>query len=326
MEYIKQFIKNTIFWLKCARLYSVPITILSWFVIFVYSIKHNGNMLYGLIALIGICLVHLATNLIDDYIDYKILSKDETFIKAGRDHKCDYLRTNKATVKDLRNIIITFLTIAAIIGGILFLTSGPMVLIFALIGLLIALAYPTFSMNGFGELLVIIAYGPLLFEGVYYVMTKKLSIEVAILSFACVMFVNAILYAHMLMDFDGDQKANKKTLCLMMKTKQNALNLILLFYLISYILIVYIAYNTSNYIYLITFITIPMVITLYRFFKIYNEQPQKKLSNPFWNYPLDNWKQIKDTYNAPFYLRFYMARNITTIFMLLISLAIIFEK
>ena len=157
-------------------------------------------------------------------------------------------------------------------------------------------------------------------------MTKKLSIEVAILSFACVMFVNAILYAHMLMDFDGDQKANKKTLCLMMKTKQNALNLILLFYLISYILIVYIAYNTSNYIYLITFITIPMVITLYRFLKIYNEQPQKKLSNPFWNYPLDNWKQIKDTYNAPFYLRFYMARNITTIFMLLISLAIIFEK
>ena len=86
----------------------------------------------------------------------------------------------------------------------------------------------------------------------------------------------------------------------MMKTKQNALNLILLFYLISYILIVYIAYNTSNYIYLITFITIPMVITLYRFLKIYNEQPQKKLSNPFWNYPLDNWKQIKDTYNAPF--------------------------
>lgn len=323
MNKLKTFFNKIFFWLKCARLYSVPITLLSWLVIFIYSIKDGGNPILGLIALIGICLVHLATNLIDDYIDYKVLSKDKNFVKAGRDHKCAYLRTNQATVDDLRNVIITILTIAAITGAVLFFTSGPMVIIFALIALLIAIAYPKFSMNGLGEVLVIIAYGPLMFEGVYYVMTKELSINVILLSIACVMFVNTILYAHMLMDFDGDQKANKTTLCLKMKTKQNALNLLPVFYIISYIMIGYIAYKSLNYLYFATYITIPMVVELYNSLKIYNESRETLPANPFWNHPLDNWNELKDTYNASFYLRFYMARNITNFFMILTCIAII---
>lgn len=324
MNKIKAFFNKIHFWLKCARLYSVPITVLSWLVIFIYAVKDGGNILLGLISLAGILLVHLATNLIDDYIDYKVLIKDETFVKAGRDHKCAYLRSNQATVSDLRNVIVTFLAIAAIIGALLFFTSGPMVIIFAIIALLIAIAYPKFSMNGLGEILVIIAYGPLMFEGVYYVMTKELSVDVIILSFACVMFVNSILYAHMLMDFDGDKKANKTTLCLKMKTKQNALNLILVFYVISYILIGYIGYKSLNNLYFTTYITIPMVFELYNSLKIYNEDRSILPANPFWNRPLDNWNIIKDTYNAPFYLRFYMARNITTFFMLLTCIAVAF--
>lgn len=320
---LKKTFEKIHFWLNCARLYSAPITILSWLVIFVYAIKDGGNIFNGLLALIGICLVHLATNLIDDYIDYKELSKDKEFIKAGRDHKCDYLRKNLATVKDLKNVIIIMLLIAAAIGGVLFLLSGPAVIIFAIIGLLIALAYPKFSMNGLGEVLVIIAYGPLLFAGVYYVMTKDFAFNVILLSFACVMFVNSILYAHMLMDFDGDKKANKKTLCLKLKTKQNALNFIIVFFAISYILIGYIAYQTLNNLFLLTYITIPMVIELYISLNLFNKNPQSLPHNPFWNHPLDNWDKIKNTYNAPFYSRFYMVRNITTYFMLLACIAII---
>ncbi len=270
-------------------------------------------------------MAHLATNLIDDYVDYKVLSKDENFVKAGRDCKCEYLRCGQATTKDLRNTIITMLAIAALTGLILLFMSGPAVIYLAIIGLLVALLYPKFSMNGLGELLVIIAYGPLLFEGVYYVMTKNFSLQVFILSIACVMFVNSVLYAHMLMDFDGDKKTNKKTLCLLLKTKQNALNFISIFYTLSYLLIIYTIYTSKNYLYILTFITIPMVIELYKSLKIYNENSTIIPKNPFWNYPLDNWKNIVGTYNESFYLRFYMVRNITTYFMLFIAIAIIFE-
>lgn len=311
------------FWLNAARLYSVPITILSWLTIFVYSLKNNGNALNGIIALIGITLVHLATNLIDDYIDYKVLKQDNEFVLSGRDCKCEYLRTNQASTKDLKNVIILLLSIAAITGIILFFTSGPAVFILAIIALLIALTYPHLSNRGLGEIAVILAYGPLMYEGVYYVMTKSFSTDVLILSFACVMFVNTILYAHMLMDFDGDKKAGKKTLCLNLKTKQNALNMLLVFYTISYILIAYFTYRTNNYYYFITYLTLPLVLNLYNLLKSYNNNPQDLPQIKFWYKPLENWDKIKETSNAPFYLRFFFARNISTYFMLLACLAII---
>ena len=54
----------------------MPITVLSWIVIFIYALKHNGNAILGIVALVGISLVHMATNLIDDYFDYKVLVKN----------------------------------------------------------------------------------------------------------------------------------------------------------------------------------------------------------------------------------------------------------
>lgn len=63
-----------------------------------------------------------------------------------------------------------------------------------------------------------------MFEGVYYVMTRQFSLDVFILSLVCVMFVNAILYAHMLMDYDGDLNANKTTLCIKWVQKTERLN------------------------------------------------------------------------------------------------------
>ena len=72
-------IKSIKFWINNARPYSVPMTFLSWLTAFCYSSKHGGNVVCGFIALIGIVLVHLSTNLSDDYFDYKRLSCDEDF-------------------------------------------------------------------------------------------------------------------------------------------------------------------------------------------------------------------------------------------------------
>ena len=217
------------FWINNARPYSVPMTFLSWLVIFCYSAKQGGNILCGIIALIGISLIHLATNLSDDYFDYKRLSCDEKFLNNSKEIKCAYLRNGQASISDLRNVIILMLFIASICGGILFFLSGWYVILFALAVLPIALLYSQFSSKGFGDVAVILAYGPLMFEGVFYVMTKNLSLDVLILSFACAMFVNTVLYAHMLMDFDEDICSSKRTLCTLLKTKKKALKFMSVF-------------------------------------------------------------------------------------------------
>lgn len=310
------------FWINNARPYSVPMTFLSWLVIFCYSVKYGGNILCGIISLIGISLVHLATNLSDDYFDYKRLSCDEKFLNNSKEIKCRYLRNGQATIKDLRNIIILMLFIAAICGGILLLLSGWYVILFSLAILPIVLFYSQLSSKGFGDLAVILAYGPLMFEGVYYVMTKHFSLDVLFLSLGCAMFTNTVLYAHMLMDFDEDICSSKRTLCTIFKTKKKALNFMSFFYITGYISIIILAVKTHNYLYLLSLLTIPLVFELFELLKLYNENKSIIPHAQPWHYPLENWEHIKNTSDASFFLRFMFARNITTWFMLSICFSL----
>ena len=318
--------KKISFWLNCARVYSLPITVLNWVVIFIYAIKEEGNIILGILALIGMSLVHMATNLIDDYFDYKILIKDEKFLNSAQNCKCLYLKNNQATVKELKYAIITFLAVAGIIGIVLFFLSGYYVALLAFIGLLVAVFYQKSSISGIGELAVFIAYGPLLYEGTYYVMKREFSFDVLILSVACVFITITVLYAHMLMDFDGDKSSHKTTLCTKLKNKTLALNLLLVFYGLGFLSIAIFAIITNNYFYLLTFSTLPLIIDLYRSLQDFNNDKSNLPKIKFWHYPLDNWDKIKNSTDAPFYFRFFYVRNILIWFLLLVCVGIIIQK
>ena len=84
-------LKKTITILECSRIFSLPMTIMSWLVVFTYSAINMGNLKYGLIALVGLCFAHLGTNLIDDYFDYKYLIKMVDFDKK------EYLKISQKT-------------------------------------------------------------------------------------------------------------------------------------------------------------------------------------------------------------------------------------
>ncbi len=314
-------IENIKFWYNNSRPYSVPITFLSWLVIFIFSMKQGGNILYGIIAYVGIAIVHLVTNLADDYFDYKRLCCDAAFLESSKDCKCKYLKDGCAGINDLKNVIIILLLIAALSGLILFFTSGWLVLIFALIGLFIALSYSWFSSRGLGDIAVIIAYGPLMFEGVYYVMTGDISTDVLVLSFACAMFVEAILYAHMLMDYDEDVVSNKTTLCTKLGSKSAALNCLMVFYVLGYVLIGIFSQIENTKLFLISFCTMPMVLDLYTLLKQYNSDKTSLPNIYFWRYPFVNKKNLANSQSASFLTRFIYARNISTYFMILVIVA-----
>lgn len=322
---MKKIIEKIKFWYKNSRPYTIPITFLSWLVIYVYSIKQGGNPIAGIISYIGIALVHLATNLSDDYFDYKRLCVDGKFINNEKTSKCKYLKDGLATVDELRNVIIIMLSIAAFTGAILFFLSGWYVILFAVAVLPIALLYSKLSSNGLGDGAVILAYGPLMYEGVYYTMTGKLSWEVLILSVASSIFVNTILYAHMLMDYDSDVASQKVTLCTRLNSKENALKGLNFFYIIGYIFVATIAVLSHNYFYFLSFLTLPLVLDLYNSLKQYINNSSSLPKIYPWHYPLDNWEYIKTTNTAPFFFRFFYARNISTFFMLLTCFAILLK-
>ena len=210
--------------------------------------------------------------------------------------------------------------ITGVVGIILFFISGYGVIFFALAVLPIAVFYSKLSSKGLGDLAVILAYGPLMFGGVCYVMTKHVSFEIIILSFACAIIVETILYTHMLMDFKEDIKANKITLCTKLKTPQKALQGLIVLYITAYIFIILSANVSGNFNIIISYFTIPAVVKLYKSLKIYNQDENFMPPIKILNFPLNTKKQLP--VNAPFFHRFYLAINISTLFMLLTAIGV----
>lgn len=203
------------FWLKCARAYTLPISIFSWLIIFVYGYKQNGNLLNGIIALLGICLCHLSTNLLDDYFDFKSLKKTSVNGKSSllnaQNEKCEFLLDNSTTPKEILKIVGIYLTIATIIGGYFISIIGVKVTIFMATAGILVLTYSFLSKIRLSELAVGLIYGPILFGGTYLVMTGHMNTTSIILSIPSTIFVLNIIYTDTLMDYDIDKAENKKT-------------------------------------------------------------------------------------------------------------------
>ena len=315
--------EKIIFWLENSRVFSLPMTFMSWLVVFVYALKHHGNIINGLIALVGISAAHLATNLLDDYLDYKILCKDEKFLNSAQKCKCEYIRNGKASLNDLLCVIIFYCSIALITGVFLFFKAGFPVLWLAIVGGIITLLYSKLSLIGLSEAAVGIAFGPLLFEGVYYVMMKNFSTNVLIISIAVVMFTIGLLYTHTLLDFDGDMTAHKNTLCCCIGNKNSALKVLWFIYFIGYFMIGTLAIKTWNYQLFWTYITMPLAVKLYGYMKAYNNDKNDLPPARWYNYPLDNWKILKNQSVAPFYFRLFQARNLMIYFCLILTIVML---
>lgn len=289
-------IKTIKFWLENSRIFSLPMTILSWLVIFVYSLKLDGDVLNGIIALIGISFAHLATNLFDDYVDYKKITEN------SQKCKCAYIKEGKASLKDVLNVVIIYCAFACLSGVFLLLRCGWPVICLALIGGIITLVYAKLSQNGLSEVAVGLAFGPLLFEGVYFVMTGHFSFPVFIMSVAVVMFTIGLLYVHTLLDFEGDMYAHKKTLVCRIGNKNAALKGVFVVYGLGYIFTIILAFMLKNYFILLTFLLVPLV------FNIYNS--------------LKTFTCGEDT--AEFYSRLLKARNLMVYYSFLITLFLLF--
>ncbi len=244
------------FWLKNSRIFSLPMAILSWLVIFVYAFKNGGNIINGLVSLVGISFAQLATNLFDDYMDYKNLPPN------SQQAKCSYIKEGKATLKDVLQVVIAYLSISTLTGIFLFFRCGLPVIGLAVIGGIITLLYSKMSQRGLSELAVGITFGPLLFEGVYFVMTGNFSLDVFIMSLAVVMFTIGLMYTHTVLDYEGDMCSHKKTLVCRLGSKAKAINGVFFVYGLGYLFTLILAYSMNNYDIFATFVLIPLVFNL----------------------------------------------------------------
>ena len=262
--------KLKVWFLEVSRGYSLPMSIFNWLIIFIYSVKLNGNIFYGILALLGVLSAHAGVNVFDDVID--------TILKTPKQEcKTSYLDKGIFTLRDIIIGSFVYFLIALGIGIFLACKCGIEVIIISAIAALICLCYPKLNNFALGELAVGLTFGPLLFLGVNFVMLQNIDIQAALLSLPVTILTVVVLMIHSLMDYDFDIQSGKKTLCLIMGTKNKALNLVFVFISASYLLTFYLVWiKALSPLALSIILTIPLAVKLYKSMNYYNNNEQSK--------------------------------------------------
>ena len=114
-------------WLHNARSFAVPQNLMPSILTVVMALGVSGfNIWLGLLAVLGVCLVHLGGNLLDDYFDWQdeLLDYREELRKEGEKaftDKYPYLRDGSTTLGQLRAAIAVFFGLALLCGLIIWI-------------------------------------------------------------------------------------------------------------------------------------------------------------------------------------------------------------
>ena len=313
--------ERIIFWLKASRVHSLPMALMSWFVVFCFALEDGGNILNGLLALAGVLFAQLGVNLGDDYVDY--ISEAGT-IQARQKGKCEYLLDGSASINQVLGVVIFYFAAAFFIGLYLTFVCGWQPAAIAFAAGVICLLYPRLTYFGLGELAVGITFAPLLFMGTYFVMCGEFALVPVLVSVSTGLLTVVLLHVHTLMDYDFDVKENKKTLCAILGSKEKAFYALVIMLVLAYANIF--ALMCSGVLplkFLVTFLTLPMSIGLVVLMKKFVEGDTSVLSRKWWMGPIEQWRDIEKKNAQNFMIRFYLARNLMGAFSFLVCVAIL---
>ena len=324
------FVDITKIWLIAVRAYSLPVSIMSWLVPFIFACFKNGDIKYGILSLIGIITLHMATNLFDDAIDYtrekqkidKGLKKDFNFQKG----KCACIFEGKLTLHQYYIVSFILFLISGIIAIYFIFLYGTNLLYIIIPSAILCTLYPLLGCLGMGEIVVAIVFSPLLYLGVFYSMTGFFSLEILLISISTGLLSVAVLHNHMLLDFKYDEDNRKITLCRLCRNEKNAFILLVIIISFAYInIITSVFLKLLSPYFLITLFSLPTAITLYKVMKQHIKNPNEKIKTTFF---MGNTKAIETvpTEQRDFLIKFLIVRNLLSIFTLLICIAVVLSK
>lgn len=324
------FRENTILFFTAVRAYSTAISVMSWSIPFLFAALSGGNIFYGILALFGIVVLHYATNIFDDAIDY---TKEIIDVKRGvkteinlQKGKCAYIINKKMLLKTCY-LIAGILFLIGLLIGLFFLYNCAKELLYIIIPTgILCLIYPFAGSLGLGEIIVGIIFSPMLYSGVYFVMKGEFSPEIFIISISTGLLTISVLHNHMLLDYKYDGENGKTTLCRICGNERNSFYLLILIISLAYLnLIFFTLLKKLSYYYLIPLLSIPQFIMLYKTVKKYMEDKNSEIK---YNILMGNMTPVHKATDEEknFLTMFLIVQNLLTTFTILLWISIIADK
>ena len=275
--------------------------------------------------------MHLGTNLLDDFFDYKKKKKKldfdkDAYLENTQKTKCRYILSGLISERQILKIITLFFAIGVLCGLYLYTRCGIGIVQFASAGALIALIYPLASRICLSEVLIALAYGPLLFGGVYYAMTGAYSNEVFILSIPSMIITVVLLYIHTVMDYEFDLNEGHNTIANRFDSQLDSLIVLKILLISAYLSVIFLCIpDIVDWQVFLTFITIPLAIDLYKSLFMFSENPEAVPERKWYHFPMENWNKLEEQNEISFMMRMYQSRNLMIYFSLFMTLGIIFS-
>ena len=327
------------FWVKCARYQSYAQSFLPAILAFAvvagkdeYELTCVDFVLGGL-AVLGVILAHSGVNLLDDYFDYTSHSvqKRKEMVDGGmraRSLKCAYLDSGMATPKQLLCVAILFCLIATACGTVIYLCRGIPILVCFTVGAFLAFfnsAPPIrLSYHYLGELVVGALFGPVLMSGVSYSLCGQLDSSVVFLSIPMGILVANILYVHSILDLEADKRAGKFTFAALWGNQRRAVAFCGLLLATCYLSVIAgVILKALSPVSLLVMVTVPVALELFLSMKLYLRDPDKPVERKRWHGPMECWDRICKAGISWFMFRWYLSRNLLTMFAICLLTSII---
>lgn len=325
-------------WYKNARPISLPQSMLPALTAVALSYGQSSfSWIAAIASVLGVALLHLGLNLLDDWFDYRSGSAEarqkvsnEGF--RGRMIKYPYLTSGAATPKQLLGAVACFLAAAAAMGSVVIAIRGWIILGWVAAALVIGVSYSggplKLGFRGLGELVIFLMFGPLMMTGVYYAITGTLDWKITWLSIAVGLLVTNIVYSHSVLDSIPDAKMGKKTMAHLMGSTKGQIILSSMINIIPYVMVVagvvlwFVNRNEAvthlHPAYLAVLVVLPLSVWLIRSLNDFVNNVEVKIEAKPWMGPMGDFEAYRKAGVDWFLLRWLVARNIVQFFCLII--------
>jgi len=183
------------------------------------QLAHVFNLATFLLTLVGGSLIHIATNMFNDYFDFK--SGNDFQVKHQNPFAGGGRVLTAGLVKPSTHLLVSSLCLllGCLIGlYLVFAFSLPYLFVLGVIGVISSYFYVgppfRFAYRGVGEVIVGVNFGPIMTLGAYYVQAGSFAWEPLLASIPVGLLVAAILWINEFPDMDADGAVGKRTLVL----------------------------------------------------------------------------------------------------------------
>ena len=195
---------------------------------------------------------------------------------------------------------------------------------FALAGGIIGIVYPFVSKYCLSEVAVALSYGPVLFGGVYYVMTGTYSKEAMLLCVPTMFVAVILLYIHSVMDYEYDLNEGHLTVANRFDSQLDALIVLKLLLIFTYISVLILCiFDIVDWQIFLTYLTIPLAVDLYKSMKEFACNPEDEPEHKWYHFPMEKLEIFRLRNEASFMVRMFQSRNLMIYFSLFMVIGII---